>query len=64
MPGMTLRVGERCSIYGHGRDAIDVSSDVIVTTARLLYNGMEPTLESKLQDKNIFYTQTCSFSAK
>jgi hypothetical protein len=54
MPGMTLRVGERCSIYGHGRDAIDVSSDVIVTTARLLvqwdgaYIGIQITRQKHL----------------
>jgi hypothetical protein len=44
--------GERCSIKGHVRDAIDVNSDVSVTTTRLLYNGMSPTQESKLRDKN------------
>jgi hypothetical protein len=62
---MTLGVGERCSIKGHVRDAIDVNSDVSVTTTRLLYNGTSPTQESKLQDKNnLLHTHTYSFADK
>jgi hypothetical protein len=46
------RPGERCSIKGHVRDAIDVNCDVSVTTTRPSHNGTSPTQESKLRAKN------------
>jgi hypothetical protein len=56
---MMLEARERCSIKGHVRDAIDANSDDSVTTTCLLYNGMSPTQESKLQDKNnLLHTHT------